>query len=187
MGKTKRKTTETYMTFLEMPHTKGLITSTELKQLIQKLKELAHNRVFFATITRDHTDRWRKIEKLCYLIGMEKIVDNNPKLYGTDSIFVTHKMDEANRERITRLYSKNNLSGFLKPPQRMNLKLVKEVLSNSQRKFNELLKADDVENIYISENCGCFYVPSDIPELRGLDFVEFFTRLEIVHASKGFG
>ena len=187
MGEAKRRKSKdpnygkpkSYMSYLELPLTDSLVTYRELKQMITSLKKESYYRSFHATVIKDHTERWHKIEKLCIFIEMEKILDHNPNKYGTESIFVTKNYSKEDRSRLIKYYSNKNLEGFSFPPPPMSVERVKQVLTHSQNHYEELLEAEDVECIFKSNNCATFYIPVDLPELEGLCYVNFFTRLQL--------
>lgn len=169
-----------YMSLLEISSAKNLVTNKELKGLIKCLKKVVSTNECYAAIVKDNTGRWRKVEKLCRFIGMEKILENNPKLYGTNSIFITKSYSDHDRKRLIRYYTDANLKGYSYSPPPMTKKIAKESLEYSQNDYQELLEADDVEQIYSSDNCTAFYVPSDEPTLQGLSFISFFVKQQLI-------
>ncbi len=169
-----------YMSWLEISCAKNLVASKELKGLIECLMRVVSTNECYAAIIRDHTGRWRKIEKLCQFIGMVKILNNNPNLYNTSSIFISKSYSDNDKKRLIQYYSASNLSGYNSPPPPMTKKIARETLEHSQKYYQELLEADDVEQIYSSNNCDAFYVPSDEPVLKGLFFISFFTKQQLM-------
>ncbi|MFB2877548.1 hypothetical protein [Floridanema aerugineum] len=184
MGEAKRRKNKdpnygkpkAYMSYYEMPHTNKLVTGGELKRMIRSLKEWAKTHEFYATVVFEHTRRWQKIEKLCFFIGMEKILNHNNKLYNTCSVFVTKSLSENDRNRLIKFYTTSNLEGEPAPPPPLTWQTTKKALDYSQGVYDELLKDSDVDCIHLSDNCAAFYVPSDT-ELEGLYYVDFYTKL----------
>lgn len=169
-----------YMSFLEISLAKNLVTTKELKEMITSLKQIVSNNNCHAAVVRDETGRWKKIEKLCYFIGMEKILEHNSQLYGTNSIFITKSSSNDDKKRLIEYYSVANSEGFECPPPPMTKKIAKETLEYSQGHYQRLVEADDVQQIYSSDNCAAFYLPSDLPELEGLFYIEFFTKQQLI-------
>lgn len=187
MGEAKRRREKdatygkpkSYMSYLELPHTRGLVTYRELKEMIGYLKKWASTNQFYVTVIKDHTGRWEKIEKLCYFIGMQKLLNHNTQLYNSSSVFITQTFEDDNKNRLISYYSAENMKGFPVPPDENIAKdTVKKVLEYSQKVYEELVEAQDVKIIYKSENCSAFHIPSLETTLEGLCYVEFFTKLE---------
>lgn len=188
MGEAKRRKEKdpnygkpkSYMSYLELPHTKVLVTHRELKEMIGYLKKWTSTHQFYATVIKDHTGRWEKIEKLCYFIGMQKLLNHNNQLYNTSSVFITEKFEDDDKNRLISYYRAENMNGFSVPAADENIAkdTVKKVLENCQKVYEELVKAQDVKIIYKSENCSAFHIPALETNLEGLCYVEFFTKLE---------
>ncbi len=95
MGEAKRRQQSdpsygTHMTYLELPYTTRLVKQEELRKFIKILKEYVKNNAIYSIVVFDNNERWKKIERLCYFVGMKKIQDHNSSLYGTSSIFVSN-------------------------------------------------------------------------------------------------
>jgi hypothetical protein len=166
-----------YMSYLELPYTQGLVTNQELKEMISSLKQWISTHQVYATVIKDHTGRWKKIEKLCCFIGMQKLLNHNKYLYNTSSVFVTQTFKEDDRNRLIQYYTTQNTQGF-PAPSIVTKDIVEKGLENSQEIYEQFLQTSDIEIIYKSNNCTAFHIPSQEPKLQGLNYVEFFTKLQ---------
>jgi hypothetical protein len=165
-----------YMSCLELPYSTALVTQAELKRMIMVLRDWTDNNPMYCTVLHDHTQRWRKIEKLCRFLDLERVVERDPKLYGTQTVFVSRVMTPVWEDKIAAYYSAINRNGYSSPPAPPNRKTVTRVLGDSNRKCLQYMKASDIKAIHTSENSVAFQIPSDCDDLVGSFYVDFFVR-----------
>lgn len=189
MGESKRRREKdsnygkpkSYMSELEHPYTIKLVTYQEIKKLIKSLKDWVNNHDCYASVVHEHTLRWKKIEKLCQFIGMEKVLDKDNSLFNTSSIFVSKNFNQSSKDKLINYYknlnNKSGISSYLKEITREKVKLGLEM---SERLYKERKESEDIRIIYKSDNCTAFYVPSDEPTLKGLNYIEFFIKHELL-------
>lgn len=165
-----------YMSYLELPFSEAVVTQAELKGMIRSLRDWTIVSPVYCTILHDHTQRWKKIEKLCRALNLEKIVDHNPKLYGTQTVYISRVMEHDCKTRIATFYLRLNQHGYPSPPAPPSKKTVKMILEDSDERCKDYKEASDIKTIYASENCVAFEIPSDLDELRGFLHIDFFVK-----------
>lgn len=168
-----------YMSYLELPYSTALVTQAELKEMIKAIRDWTDNNPVYCTILHDHTKRWKKIEKLCRFLDLERVVEHDPKLYGTQTVYASRVMPPNWKEKIIAYYSVINQDGYSFPPAPPNRKTVKLVLEDSNKKYQEYKTASDVKVIHASENSAAFEIPSDCDELIGSFHVDFFIKQQL--------
>ena len=168
-----------YMSYLELPYSTALITQAELKEMIKAIRDCTDNNPVYCTILHDHTQRWTKIEKLCRFLDLERVVEHDPKLYGTHTVYVSRVMLPDWKEKIVAYYSALNRDGYSFPPAPPNRKTVKIVPEDSNKKCQEYSKASEIKVIYASENSAAFEIPSDCDELIGSFYIDFFVKQQL--------
>ena len=168
-----------YMSYLELPYSTALVTQAELKEMIKAIRDWTYTSPVYCTILHDHTQRWKKIEKLCRFLDLERVVEHDPKLYGTYTVYVSRIVLPDWKEKIVSYHSALNRDGKSLPPAPPNRKTVKRVLEYSNKKCQEYKTAPDIKVIHASQNSVAYEIPSDCDPLIGSFYIDFFVKQQL--------
>jgi hypothetical protein len=168
-----------YMSYLELPYSTALVTQAELKKLIKAIRDWTDNNPVYCTILHDHTQRWKKIEKLCRFLGLERVVEHDPKLYGTLSVYASRVMLPDWKDRIAAYHAALNRDGYSFPPAPPDRKTVETILVDSNKRFQEYMTASDIKVIHASGNSVALEIPSNCVELIGSFYIDFFVKQQL--------
>lgn len=165
-----------YMSYLELPYSTALVTQAELKKMIKALRDWSVSNPVYCTILHEHTQRWRKIEKLCRFLNLERVVEHDPNLYGTQTVYVSRVMSHDWKAKIAAYHSTLNQHGYPSPPVPPSRRTVITVLEDSDEKCQDYNLASDIKVIHASENSVAFEIPSNCDELIGSFYIDFFVK-----------